>query len=258
MDDRRERGESQGAQGPSGAPGVTLPTGGGAIRGIGEKFSAVPSRGTGSFTVPIATTPGRTGFGPQLSLSYDSGSGNGTFGVGWQLALPQISRKTDKGLPRYVDGQESDVYILSGAEDLVPVLEPDGRRHEDTTTAPGYTIHRYRPRIEGLFARIERWTSVSNSGDVHWRAISGDNVLTVYGKHANARIVDPAHRERIFSWLICEVRDDKGNAVIYEYKAEDATGVDLTQAHERNRGGRESPQRTANRSWVPGAIVRTC
>jgi RHS repeat-associated protein len=226
---------------------VTLPTGGGAIRGIGEKFSAIPSRGTGSVTVPIPTTPGRSGFGPQLSLSYDSGAGNGVFGVGWQLPLPQISRKTDKGLPQYVDAKESDVFILSGAEDLVPVIGSDGRRHEDTTTAPGYTIHRYRPRIEGLFARIERWTSVSDAGDVHWRAISGDNVLTVYGKHANARIADPSRRERIFSWLICEVRDDKGNATVYDYKAEDATNVDLTQAHERNRGGAASVQRTANR-----------
>ena len=30
-------------------------------------------------TIPIATSPGRSGFGPQLSLSYDSGSGNGPF-----------------------------------------------------------------------------------------------------------------------------------------------------------------------------------
>ncbi len=31
---------------------------------------------------PIATSPGRSGFGPQLSLSYDSGAGNGPFGFG--------------------------------------------------------------------------------------------------------------------------------------------------------------------------------
>ena len=43
-----------------------------AISGIGEKFAANPVTGTGSMTVPIATGPGRSGFGPQLSLSYDS------------------------------------------------------------------------------------------------------------------------------------------------------------------------------------------
>src|SRR3954453_18883517 len=82
-------------------PAINLPKGGGAIRGIGEKFAANPVTGTGSMTVPIATSPGRSGFGPQLSLSYDSGAGNGPFGFGWSLSLPTITRKTDKGLPQY-------------------------------------------------------------------------------------------------------------------------------------------------------------
>src|SRR5678815_1120701 len=128
-------------------PFISLPKGGGAIRGIGEKFAANPVTGTGSITVPIATSPGRSGIGPELSLSYDSGAGNGPFGFGWSLSLPSITRKTEKGLPQYFDCAESDVFILSGTEDLVPVLNPDGTRFEDTTTAPGYTIHRYRPRI---------------------------------------------------------------------------------------------------------------
>src|SRR5258707_6558448 len=107
------------------APTISLPKGGGAIRGIGEKFAANPVTGTGSLTVPIAVSPGRSGFGPQLSLSYDSGSGNGPFGIGWTLSLPSITRKTDKGLPQYRDFEESDVVILSGSEDLVPVLKQD-------------------------------------------------------------------------------------------------------------------------------------
>src|SRR5881409_3643500 len=94
-------------------PTISLPKGGGAIRGIGEKFGANPVTGTGSMTVPIAVSPGRSGFGPQLALSYDSGSGNGPFGIGWNLALPSITRKTDKGLPRYSDSEDSDVFILS-------------------------------------------------------------------------------------------------------------------------------------------------
>ncbi len=230
-------------------PSITVPRGGGAIRGIGEKFSANPVTGTGSMTVPIAMSPGRAGFGPELSLSYDSGAGNGLFGFGWNLSLPAITRKTDKGLPQYRDAEESDVFILSSVEDLVPVLRDDGSRWSQTRTIGGvdYIIHRYRPRIEGLFARIERWTNVIDSGDVHWRSISRENILTLYGKDENSRIADPEDTGRIFSWLICETRDDQGNAVIYEYKAEDGTGVDLTQTHEHNRGDRDDPHRTASR-----------
>ena len=49
---------------------------------------------------------------------------------------------------------------------------------------------------------------------------------------------------RVFSWLICESYDDKGNVIVYEYKPEDSDGVDLTQAHERNR---TDTTRSANR-----------
>ena len=239
-------------------PSITMPKGGGAIRGMGEKFAANPVTGTGSMSVPIATSPGRSGFGPQLSLSYDSGAGNGPFGFGWSLSVPSITRKTDKGLPQYRDVEESDVFILSGAEDLVPEFEKDaagnwvlqnGKHiiHDKLRAVDGvaYRVRRYRPRIEGLFACIERWTT--NDGETHWRSISKDNILTMYGKDKTSRIFDPADASRVFTWLICETRDDKGNAVIYTYKEEDGTEVDLAQAHERNRGDRNDLRRTANR-----------
>src|SRR5215203_535374 len=125
---QRESGQaSNGTEHSSPIPNLSLPKGGGAIRGIGEKFAANPVTGTGSMSVPIATSPGRSGFGPQLSLSYNSGSGNGPLGFGWSLSLPSITRKTDKGLPKHQDAEESDVFILSGAEDLVPVLITDDR-----------------------------------------------------------------------------------------------------------------------------------
>ena len=236
-------------------PAISLPKGGGAIRGMGEKFAANPVTGTGSMSVPIATSPGRSGFGPQLSLSYGSGAGNGPFGFGWSLSLPSITRKTDKGLPQYRDSEESDVYVLSGSEDLVPFLQPDGTRFKDDTTAPGYAIHRYRPRIEGLFARIERWTKVA-TGEIHWRSISRDNVTTLYGKNNNSRIVDPAdpspaNPTRVFSWFLCESYDDKGNAIVYEYKNEDSQRIFENQqgqlvalVHELNR---DDTTRSANR-----------
>jgi len=245
---------------------------------MGEKFAANPVTGTGSMTVPIATSPGRSGFGPQISLSYDSGAGNGPFGFGWSLSLPAITRKTDKGLPRYRDWSsapaDADVFVLSGAEDLVPVYrqtasgrwvtDADGNLliHEDPID--GYLVRRYRPRIEGLFARIERWQWIPTASDprpeseqradVHWRSISKDNILTIYGADSSSRIADPQDPERIFSWLICESRDDKGNAIRYLYKAEDGTltlrpGQDdpYRKLHQRNRGAVNDPRRTAQR-----------
>ncbi|HEX5736593.1 MAG TPA: SpvB/TcaC N-terminal domain-containing protein [Blastocatellia bacterium] len=225
-------------------PTISLPKGGGAVRGMGEKFGTNPVTGTGSLSIPIGITPGRGGFGPQLSLSYDSGAGNGPFGFGWSLALSSITRKTDKGLPRYFDQEESDVFILSGAEDLVPVLSEDNgewQRQPSSRVVEGveYDVQSYRPRTEGLFARIERWTD-RQTGVIHWRSITRDNVTTLYGKDNNSRIFDPDDPDperptRIFTWLICESYDDKGNALLYEYQEEDRAGVDSSLAHEKNR-----------------------
>jgi len=66
----------------------------------------------------FVASPGSSGFGPQLSLSFFSGSGNGPFGFGWSLLIPSIIRKTDKGLPQYFNAEESDIFLLSGVEDL--------------------------------------------------------------------------------------------------------------------------------------------
>src|ERR1051325_10024763 len=73
---------------------------------------------------------------------------------------------------RSTDAEESDVFILSGAEDLVPAFKrnPDrsfvrdaqGHLVNDEESREGYMVKRYRPRIEGLFAHIERWTRISD------------------------------------------------------------------------------------------------
>lgn len=151
-------------------PSIALPKWG-CDPSIGEKFTANPVTGTGPMTVALATSPGRSGMGPQLELNYDSGAANGPFGFGWLLSLPRIARKTDRGLPER-DADGSDVFILSGAEDLMPEFNLDGPRFEDIDTA-GY-------RTEGLFTRVERWTRHRDS-DGHRRSISQDNILIIGG-----------------------------------------------------------------------------
>ncbi|MFB9691976.1 SpvB/TcaC N-terminal domain-containing protein [Amorphoplanes digitatis] len=207
--------------------------------------------GTASFTIPLPLTPGRDGFGPRLDLSYDSGSGNGPFGLGWGLNLPAIVRKTDKGLPRYDDAHESDVFVLSAAEDLVPAGPPH--------RVDGYEVRRYRPRIEATFARVERWTRIGDPADVHWRTLSPENVLTSYGADPGSRITDPADERNIFGWLVCETRDTAGNVARYEYAAEDDHRSTAQRYLKRIRYGNATPWLDADgeRPRFPGdAAVR--
>jgi RHS repeat-associated protein len=227
-------------------PTVSLPKGGGAVRGTDEKFNANSFTGSGSLSVPLTASPGRSGFGPSLALSYDSGSGNGPFGFGWALSVPSITRKTARGVPRYL--WERDVFILSGSEDLVPLRDwgPDGWRLAEEQLREGaasFLVRRYRPRVEGAFARIERWTDAS-SGEVHWRSTTADNITSIYGNDQESRVADPMDQTKVFSWLIAATYDDKGNVIRYRYKAEDDDNIDLSAP---NEGGRTTADRSANR-----------
>ena len=212
---------------------ISLPKGGGAIQGIGETFQPNLFSGTGNFSVPIFASPGRNGFGPQLTLQYSTGNGNGPFGLGWQLSIPRLTRKTEKGLPTYSD---EDVFVMSGAEHLVPHLErvsDDPDHWEPVVREQGeFTISLYRPRTEGQFARIEKWTN--QDGYVHWRATTKENLTSIYGRSAAARITNPENPDHVFEWLLEETFDAKGNHIAYEYVQEDPA-LQLPGIHEHNR-----------------------
>ncbi|UPT86954.1 hypothetical protein HAP41_0000043195 [Bradyrhizobium barranii subsp. apii] len=210
-------------------PSLSLPKGGGALRGIGEKFSVNACTGTGTTAVPLPFLPTRGELQPSLTLSYDSGSGNGSFGAGWQLDIGSISRKTDKGLPKYEDVAPTDVFIFSGAEDLVPVL-PENLQSRD-----GYLVRRFRPRVEAGFARIEWWVHSDIPSHNHWRVISRDNVTHILGFSTDARIADPSDASRVFQWLLECSFNDRGSAVVYRYKPENFEGVDVNDLSEAHR-----------------------
>ena len=59
---------------------ISLPSGGGAISGLGETFSPDLFTGTGILSVPIALPPGRNGLAPRLSRAYRAGTATGRSG----------------------------------------------------------------------------------------------------------------------------------------------------------------------------------
>src|SRR6476469_6332901 len=183
-------------------PSISLPKGGGALKNIDEKFEVNDANGTATFSMPLPLSKGRNNLQPELSLSYNSGSGNSIFGLGWSMSFVSIQRKTDKQLPRYFDNDESDVFMFTGVEDLVPALEQDNFGNWNTidfTALTGERVKRYRPRIESGFHRIERITP-KNSKIFYWKVTTSKNVVTIFGRSISARIVDPQNENKIFKW----------------------------------------------------------
>ncbi|MCS3795320.1 SpvB/TcaC N-terminal domain-containing protein [Niastella sp. OAS944] len=225
-------------------PSVSLPKGGGALKGIDEKFSVNAVNGTAGFSIPLPVSPAR-GVTPSLSLGYNSGGGNGIFGLGWNHSLASIKRKTDKQLPQYFDAEESDIFLFSEMEDLVPEFD----RNDDGTfkkNGDGYVIKErdsadnlytrrfYKPRTEGAFARIERWLAKDGS-EIKWRVISKENIITLFGWSANSRLSEPGNAQKVYEWLPEFVFDDKGNCCKYIYRKEDEAGIDSSLIHNKNR-----------------------
>jgi len=221
-------------------PQIALPKGGGAIRSIDEKFSVNSANGTAGFSIPFPFSPSRNSFLPSLALGYSSGSGNGVFGLGWSAPPAAIARKIEKKLPAYKDSEESDVFVIAGSEDLVPVYHKDaaGKWIQDAGISGGNTITRYRPRIDSSFARIEKIEEAD--GNVFWKSTSGSNIVSIFGKSRTAQVADPADPARIFKWLFEFSYDDKGNCFQLEYKEEDKTNV-IAALHEKNRLNDLSP-----------------
>jgi RHS repeat-associated protein len=194
---------------------ISTPEGGGAMSGLGEKFSPDLFTGTGNFSVPIAVPPGRNGMQPALTLQYSSGSSNDVFGTGWNIGLPGVTRKTSKGIPVYND--KTDVFILTSPEDLVPV------KIEEEIVG-GVTTQKtfYRPRTEGLFARIIRVKT--SDGQHYWEVWSKDGMKSFYGTPAvsaendTCTIADPEDRDKIYAWYMSRTVDPFGNEMIYEYE----------------------------------------
>lgn len=205
------------------SPKVTLPKGGGEIQGMGETFSPNPFTGSPSFTVPIEVTKGR-GVAPHLEIDYSPGHQQGVFGLGFSLSLPEVSRQTSKGIPKY---EGNDTFLLTGNDYLVP--------DESYQKVPvnHYQVTRYLPRLEEKFDRIEHWQS-ENDGSF-WKVTKADHTIQIFGKSATAQIADPNNKARVFKWLLEETYDAKGNHILYEWTTDQVSDIS-SKVYEKNRG----------------------
>lgn len=166
-------------------------------------------------------------------------AGEGPFGLGWSLRIPQKSRRIPRCVPTYGAAGSTDVFQLSGEDDLVPWLEAksDGQLTPCQDKYAHWAVNRYRPRNEHVSARIEQLSTPKNHQEPgHWRVTNNENVTDVYGFHAGARVSDPLDPFRFYAWLLQEVRDDRGTVVLYHYKGDDGNGVNRESVHEMQRG----------------------
>lgn len=203
---------------------ATLPKGGGAIQSIGNEMGAVGTSGAASFEIPLPVTPGR-GYAPALALRYSSSQGNGVFGLGWNLSLGKIKRRTHLGAPTYTD---SDLFHGPDGEIWSPERDKTSgilvSRHvtrSNRGTQEQHAVVRYRPRVESTFDLIEHWSSATDKAG-YWLIRSADGSQHLFGKTTTARCADPDSSSRVGEWLLEESMNAHGEHILYEYSVDTA------------------------------------
>jgi RHS repeat-associated protein len=205
---------------------ISLPKGGGEIKGLGEKFRPDLHTGTGNYSIPVDLPKGRNGFQPSLSFNYSTGNPNSAFGQGWSIGgISGITRKVSNGVPRYGNvntsgknpetSEEEDVFILDGYDDLVPVGD-------------GY----YRPRRETEFLKIRK--AKASDGQPYWLVCYKNGTRSTFGSTSASRIylTQEDGTIKIFKWLCDETQDTFGNKIVYTYKRDLGENIEGEYAEE--------------------------
>lgn len=184
----------------SGVDEVTrpLPHGGGAVHPIGETFQPNLAMGGGSFRVPLDLPSGPGGISPKVELLYNTGFGNGAFGLGWDLAIPFIEqRKGSAGM-----ASTEPKYNVSGAESLLHIGD-----------------NQYTPAVQPAY-------QVFTFDGAQWTSETPNLIKMQFGSSDNSRIFGEVDSiPFIARWLLDRILFPNGLEVHFDY------GVDGTQRY---------------------------
>lgn len=191
---------------------VVLPSGPGSIQGLGANFEPNENTGVAEYEYRLATPAGTAGMQPDLALSYQSGSGNGPLGIGWELSIPFVQRETVMVLPRYID---ADNGVDDDRDGVIDNIEEQDRfvseLHEyPEALVPGEDGY-YLGEKEGPFVRYRR------VGE-HWEGNRPDGVHLWFGETEQARVIRP-DIGAAFTWKLEREEDLNGNTIRYSYSS---------------------------------------
>lgn len=168
---------------------------------VGEA-NVTPS-GAASYIIPIHTPRGVNGFQPNISIIYNSQSGNGILGYGWNISgLSSISRVPST---IYFDGITEGVNL-----NRMDKLALDGNRliciNADSTE--------FKTELEN-FSKI-----IGGKSDVsyYWFEVkTKDGSTNYYGTTEDSRLRPLGNWSQPLAWYLSKSTDPNGNSINYFY-----------------------------------------
>ncbi len=191
------------------------------IGSTGGGLVITPS-GSASYSIPIEIPPSTNGVAPDISLSYDSQSGNGVMGVGWAIAgIPEITRcganLAIDGYIRPVKLNDEDKFCMGGSR----LMAVSGAYGEDGTE--------YRTEIDS----IQKITSIgtvsigtNGSGPAMFKLETKSGTIMTFGLDEgeyDSRFEANTHGgifqlPTVEKWALGKVQDKNSNyyKIVYE------------------------------------------
>lgn len=167
---------------------------------------SVSLTGSASYNITINIAPGTQGMIPSLAVSYNSHSGNGLLGMGWNLGgLSAISRA---GKDIYHEGEVSPIENIDN-QDFYTL---DGNRLILSSGTYGASGSVYLTEEES-FARI---TLNGNGANTWFKVETKDGKILEYGNSDLSKQYSTGNSSVVY-WQLNKIIDTFGNYVEFKY-----------------------------------------
>ena len=166
----------------------------------------VSSTGGATYQIPIFTPPGTAGMQPQISIVYNSQSGNGLLGMGWNISgLSAISRVPKN---HYFDNQAGGIAL-----DTSDRFSLDGNRLLTTGTY-GMVNSTYNTEVENFDSIV--YLTNPNNNKPFFKVIKKDGKILEYG-NTDDSYVNAVGTEIAIVYMLNKVTDVFGNYIRFIY-----------------------------------------
>ncbi|MBI9066003.1 MAG: VCBS repeat-containing protein [Salinivirgaceae bacterium] len=168
----------------------------------------VSESGGATYQIPIHIPPGTQGIQPNLSITYNSQSGNGLLGAGWNLAGVSAIVRVAQTLE-----QDGSVHRVNLSGDDRFAL--DGNRLQLTSSGIyGQDGSKYRTEVESFKEITLDDSDTNNAGPDEFIVKTDDGKIIKYGSGTSTMRINTKN----IVWKISRVTDRFGNYMTYTYQ----------------------------------------
>ena len=166
--------------------------------------------GNATYNIPIEMAPGTAGLVPQVSIVYNSFSGDGIMGKGFSISA--MSSITRTNTTRFHSGYISDIKF-----DNTDKLIMDGNRLIYNSSSADYRTEM------NPYSQIKLYSA--NTKAANFVVKTKDGLIMEYGNSLDSRLCAQSPNEnQVAFWMINKVSDRFGNYYTYTYDKNEITG----------------------------------